>query len=130
MKAKFLFSAAILAFAFMVFGFTNPGGDEKSPVSTREYSLDELKKAYGENIVLMGDVKLEDLKTVEIMSLSNPCAGSGLMPCEGSENQARNRAQQMANACCCTVAYGWECCDPHTGSSVAVLFLTQPDNCH
>ena len=130
MKTKFLFSAVILAFACVVFGFTTPGNGETSEVTVRKYTLEELKKMYGENIVLQGNVDLEALAQVEIVSDANPCAGSGLMPCEGAENQARNRARQMANACCCTVVFGWECCDPHTGSSVAVLFLTQPDNCH
>lgn len=130
MKAKFLFSAAILAITCVVFGFTTPGNGEKNEVTVRKFTLEELKKTYGDNITIQGNVDLESLKTVEIMSASNPCAGSGLQPCEGAENQARNRAQQLANACCCTVVYGWECCDPHTGASFAALFLTEPNNCH
>ena len=106
-------------------------GTPKPTATTQVFSLEELKDHYGEGIQLEAGVNLNQLETVEILRMENPCANSEFGLCGPVEAQARIYARNIANNCCCIITYGFECCNPATGGEIAVLFLQEPTrNCN
>lgn len=119
--------ALVVSFTFFSFRTDENGNDG---FTTREYTIGELKAIYGDNIILDEGVELSELKTVTLIQSSNPCANSSSEVCGAAEAQARKYAQDLANECCCVVTFGWECCDPSTGTENSFLFITMPKNCN
>lgn len=101
-------------------------GNPPSNAATQVFSLDELKSHYGQGIQAGEGVDLATLQNVEILRMENPCAQSEFGLCGPVEAQARIYARNIANDCCCTITFGYECCNPATGGDIAVLFLQQP----
>lgn len=119
----------LLAMSFACLSFGLFAGEPETPVVTEEVqtvtlTVAELKASYGENIEFDG-VLAEDA-TVTIEKMLTPCDDLSLLPCGAELAIAKQQLQQEANACCCILIYGVECCDPATGSLYAVLFLVEP----
>ncbi|MDH4472038.1 MAG: hypothetical protein QE487_05480 [Fluviicola sp.] len=128
MKTKKIF-LSVLAICFISLSSfaNNEDNGKKNPSETNQVtmSIAELKARYA-TIVFDGD--LSTLSQVTMLESASPC--NGLQSCGAASAQARHEAQQLANDCCCVVTYGYECCDPDTGSQIAVLFITMPKgNC-
>lgn len=128
MKKVLLFT---MLFATVSFGAMAGGPDEPvatvKNVETVTLTLAELKASYGaENIEFDGD--LAENASITIQKQLYPCGDPNFFPCDGALAIARQQLQQEANACCCNIIYGIECCDPSTGSLKAILFLVQPNS--
>jgi hypothetical protein len=128
MKSKFFLTIALILGLFV--GAFAASGEPENGFEVKTYTLKELRSIYGNNIRLADDLVLDETTEISMVLMANPCAGTGMQPCGAAEAQARNYARAQANSCCCVFTYGWECCDPGTGTMIAALFITVPTNCH
>lgn len=96
-------------------------------VETVTLTVAELKASYGaENVEFAGE--LAEDATITLQKQMYPCGDPNYFPCDGALALAKQQLQQEANACCCNIVYGIECCDPSTGSLKAILFLVTPNS--
>lgn len=129
MKKVILFT---MFFATLSFGALAGGPDKPEAtvanVEMTTMTFAELKALYGaENVVIEG-AELADDASVTIQKQIYPCGDPNFFPCDGALAQARQSVQQQANACCCTLTAGIECCDPSTGTLRAILFIVFPNS--
>jgi hypothetical protein len=138
MKKSFK-TIATLAIGIMVsvFAFANNGNgttETKSEVKTRTIKVKDLSTIFGSNIVVEGNIDLNSLTEIEFVSMAKPCeelAADGFQFCGPAAAESRRIAAEAARQCCCDIVFGYECCDPATGTAKSVLFLTQaPANCN
>lgn len=116
----------MMLFAFFVmtsvsFASNNPGDEE--PTYTI-MTVKEIKAMYGESVQISESLNLSE--TDQVVMMNNPCAGE--MPCGGALAAARAQAQQLANQCCCVRFYGVICCQPSTGSTIAIDGIVLPNS--
>lgn len=122
LKFRFTFLMLFLALTSIVFANTTNDAD---PVF-KTLTFKELKATYGaENVSVKESLNLKDTDMVLVMV--NPCNGE--MPCNGAIAKARQQAQRLANECCCVRFFGVVCCDPNTGSLIAVDGIALPNKC-
>lgn len=117
--------------ATVSFGAFAGGPDEPvataAEMETVTLTLAELKASYGVDNIEFDGVLAEDA-TVTIQKQMYPCGDPNYFPCDGALALAKQQLQQEANACCCNIVYGIECCDPSTGSLKAILFIVTPNS--
>lgn len=119
-------------FAALSFGVFAGGPDE--PVNANEttetvtLTVEQIKAMYGLDNVVFENGAIEAGASVTLQKQRYPCGDPNYFPCDGALAQARQILQQEANACCCDLVYGIECCDPSTGNLRAILFLVQPNS--
>ncbi|MCR9174273.1 MAG: hypothetical protein NXI10_17380 [bacterium] len=119
-------------FSTLSFGVLAGGPDE--PVTTNEnvetvtLTVEQIKEMYGLENVVFENGAIEAGATVTLQKQLYPCGDPNFFPCDGALAQARQLLQQQANACCCDLVFGIECCDPSTGSLRAILFIVQPNS--
>lgn len=117
--------------ATLSFGAFAGGPDE--PIVTAKnvevvtLTISELKAMYGaDNVIFEDGAELMNLSSVSLQKQMYPCGDPDFFPCGGAFAIAKHDAQQQANACCCVVISGIECCDPSTGNLQAILFIALP----
>lgn len=118
-------------FVFLVSGQLfagDPPAGFKVEVTTT--TVAELKAKFGDNIVLAEGMQLDETATVIMAKAANPCdAYPEFDLCGPVAAEAGRAARAYANACCCEVLYGWECCDPSSGP-VSYLAIASPNHCN
>jgi hypothetical protein len=133
MKNAKILTAAVLALfmAIGVFAGLNSKSENYMPkMELKKMSLEEIQASYS-NVILEEGMSLEDVQDVNMMVMENPCSGTGFDLCGPAQAQASAAAHQYANACCCVVTYGWECCNPNDGTLNSFLAIAMPrGNCN
>ena len=128
MKTKKIILGILFATA-MVFSnlsLANIGnGDDE--ITVKQFTWAELKQIYGEKISLAEGVVLDDQTTLFIASSPNPCGDPSLENCGLAAAKASKAAREAANDCCCTLRFGWICCD-NNGGILIVDALMEPNN--
>jgi hypothetical protein len=104
--------------------------ENAATTTTQTMTFGELKAIYGaENIELQGFSEMSDQTLIAFSkTVASPCGG-GLQPCGAALAQARHNAQAQANACCCILYAGVECCDGN-GTISSIIFLVDPKGCN
>lgn len=133
MKNARILTATVLAL-FMALGvFAGVGlkGDKYVPkMELKKMTLQEVQSSYT-NVILEEGMVLEDIESVNMLVMDNPCSGTDFELCGPARAQASSAAQLYANSCCCVVTYGWECCNPNDGSLNSFLAIAMPrGNCN
>lgn len=126
MKAKKLILGALFACSMIVSNLSlanNGTGDDE--VTVKQYTWAELKQTFGDKIVLAEGVVMDDQTTIFVASLKAPCDDPTLDPCGLAAAKAGKAARDAANDCCCTVRYGWVCCD--NGGTLVVDAIMEPN---
>lgn len=128
MKNVILFTLFVATFTFGAFA----GGPDEPIVTVKNLevvslTISELKELYGaDNVVFEDGAEMLDMETVTLQKQLYPCGDPNFFPCDGAFAIAKHQAQQQANACCCVIISGIECCDPSTGNLQAILFIALP----
>lgn len=125
-KLNLLFVLAAFASVSLLFSFSTKA-DEGVIVETT--TIEKLLEEYDGNVMFQDGTSLKDvdLKTEVLLgSTANPCDGETV--CNAALAKARAELLLQANECCCVVTGGVICCDPKTGSQLAILFLVTPTN--
>ena len=113
----------VITVSSVTFANNNPGEQDGYTLMT----VAEIKAQYGEDAIqAISSIELLDTDVVAISN--NPCNGE--QPCGGALSSARAQAQQLANECCCVQFYGVICCQPNSGSIIAIDGIVTPKNCN
>ncbi len=123
-KLAFICMTALLT-AFVSFG----GEDPVTSATVEKITVKELLEKYDGNVVFEDGTSLADLDlnaTIILGKAGNPCEGIG-DPCGAALALAQVEARAAANACCCVITAGVECCDQ--GQLMAILFIVTPTHC-
>jgi hypothetical protein len=118
--------------AFLAVGLLlKAGNGNEVELNGTSCTFEELQTQFGSNIVLEEGLTLEMLQGSTMIMLGGPCdAFPDFELCGIARAQASAAARDFARECCCEVIYGWECCDPGTGSAVSYLaIMSPPQNC-
>lgn len=115
---------AFVLVAFMLANFnTSFAANDPGEGDFVVLTVKEIKERYADIRI---DPSLNLLDTDQILINANPCDGE--MPCGGALAVARAEAVQLSNACCCVQFFGVMCCDPSTGSYLAIHGIVVPNN--